>query len=297
MKNYPYILILALFAMVSCQKVVDAERLLDADEEVFIRGYLSPQDTVLRVHVSRVLPSIGTTFSVQDQEANIAKFLITDAQVTISDASGNSTDLAYNSDAQDYLVDASTLDILEDERYFLKVIVEGKEYNASCTIPKKIETIEENIALVTNEFGSQIARLQFSFQDILGEDNFYAFGAIARGTFQFDGEQPQNFEFVLFFDSDTFQTDGLVDGGTISSSPQEFFLGDGSVEQIDTLVLQVGHLEEVLFQNLRSSSTNADADGNPFVEYSIAPNNILDNGAVGVFAGYNVTEKTIVLDF
>ncbi|MGB6152539.1 MAG: hypothetical protein WBG48_11150 [Pricia sp.] len=42
---------------------------------------------------------------------------------------------------------------------------------------------------------------------------------------------------------------------------------------------------------------NIDAnDGNTFVKYSIAPNTILDDGAMCVFEGYQVTEKIIELE-
>ena len=51
------------------------------------------------------------------------------------------------------------------------------------------------------------------------------------------------------------------------------------------------------FEALEERLKRANAEGNPFVEYAIAPTNILDEGAVGVFAGYNLTEKTIEIDF
>ncbi len=48
---------------------------------------------------------------------------------------------------------------------------------------------------------------------------------------------------------------------------------------------------------MRARDLNIEAgDGNPFVEYSFSPNNILDEGAVGVFAGHPVKEKEVVLD-
>ena len=88
--------------------------------------------------------------------------------------------------------------------------------------------------------------------------------------------------------------DNVEDGGILSGSARTYIGNEDDVR--DTKIkLQVANVEEALFQNLKTASTNQDADGNPFVEYAIAPNTILDEGAVGVFAGYNLTEKEIDL--
>ena len=94
MKKYISLFAVALMLFTACQKVIDADELLDTEEKVFITSYISPQDTVLRVNVSRALPAIGTSLSANDQEANEAKFLIKNAEVSISDESGNSTNLS-----------------------------------------------------------------------------------------------------------------------------------------------------------------------------------------------------------
>lgn len=288
-----FVATLALFT--ACQKVVDADELLGTEEKVFISSYISPQDTVLRVNVSRALPAIGTPLSVNDQEANEAKFLIKNAQVTISDEAGNSTDLSYSEENKTYLADANTLVIVSNQDYFLKVTVDGKEFNASCTIPAKVAEINERINLRTDGFGGREADINIAFQDIIGEKNFYVLGGLVTTTLQFENEEPQTFSFGLFFDSDEFLQDNLLDGDTLSGNSLNYIGNDTEVSET-TITLQVANVEEILFQNLRTASTNADADGNPFVEYAIAPNNILDEGAVGVFAGYQLTEKEIELE-
>lgn len=284
-----------LTALTACQKVVDADNLLDTDERIYISSYISPQDTVLRVNVSRALAAIGTPLSVNDQEANDAKFLVPDAQVSISNAAGEMTSLSYSEENRAYLADISTLPILADQNYFLKVTVDGEEYNGSCKIPAKVSEITERINLRDTNFGGREVDINLSFQDIAGERNFYVLGGLVTTTVQFDEEAPQTFSYGLFFGTDEFLRDNLLDGGALSGNSLEFIGSDTEVLEAK-ITLQVANVEEALYQNLKTASTNRDADGNPFVEFAIAPNNIQGEGAVGVFAGYQITQKTIVLD-
>ncbi len=294
MKKYILFFIATLTLCAACQKVVDADELLDTEAKVFIRGYISPQDTVLRVHVSKALPAFGTPLSVRDQEANQEKFLIKDAQVTISDEAGNSSNLSYSEEDRTYLADASTLAIVANQDYFLRVLVDGQEYNSFCTIPTKVPEINERINLRDDNFGGREVDINLSFEDILGEQNFYVLGGLVTTTVQFEGEEPSTFSFSLFFDTDEFLRDNLVDGNTLSGNTLEY-IGNDTEVIATTITLQLANVEETLFQNLKTASTNSDVDGNPFVEYAIAPNNIQEEGAVGVFAGYNLTEKEIEL--
>lgn len=295
MKTYFSLIAIAVFLLTACQKVVDADTLLDTEEEIFITGYIAPQDTVLRVNVTRALPSIGTSLSVNDQEENEAQFLIRDALVSISDASGNTTDLTYDEERKTYLADAVSLPILTDQEYFLKVIVAGNEYNATCKIPQPIAEINELITFNEDTFGNRLANINLSFEDLVGQRNFYVLGGRVSTVVQYEGEEPESFEFSLPFDSDTFLSDNLVDGGVLNGESETFISNDAAVLETE-IMLQVANVEESLFQNLRATSTNADAEGNPFVEYAIAPNNFSEQGAIGVFAGYQLTEKVIQIE-
>jgi len=291
MRKYILPAILVILTLAACQKVVDADKLLDTEPKVFITGYISPADTTLRINVSRALSSVGTPFSIQDNEANREKFLIKNAQVTLSDEQGNNTVLDYSEENNIYLAPASTLAILTDSQYFLSVMVDGQEFTASCLIPKKVAAIEEEIVVKDDEFGGQSADVNIRFEDLVGQSDYYAVGGIVRVTYQQEGFEPETFEYSLFFDGSYLLTDALEDGGTLSARSLNSFGSDSTIE--GELTLQVANVEETLFQNLRAADTNSDADGNPFVEYSISPDNFNQEGAVGIFAGYQLTEKTL----
>jgi len=275
-----------------CQKVVDAKELLNTEEQIFIVSYISPQDTVLRVNVSRALPAIGTPLSAFDYEANRNLFLIKDAQVLLSDASGNTAQLFYSDSLDTYLANANSLAILSEQTYYLEVTADTKTFSASCTIPKKVETINERIIYKEDMYGGSEAEITLSFEDIKGTDNFYVLGAIATNTIVYEDYEPETYTYPLYFDSDEFLTDNLEDGGVLSGTTYTFFSTDANVLD-HKVTLQVANVEESLYQNLRTSATNLDSDGNPFVEYAIAPNTFSEDGVIGVFAGYQLTKKEV----
>ncbi|MEW7278560.1 hypothetical protein ABW636_08185 [Aquimarina sp. 2201CG1-2-11] len=64
------------------------------------------------------------------------------------------------------------------EQYKLKVIIDEREYTASCRITEKtIFNIEVSTGLKTDEFGTITDNLGVSFEDKKNEDNFYIVGA------------------------------------------------------------------------------------------------------------------------
>lgn len=297
MKNYIFsVLALALVVFVGCQKTVDADTLLDTEEKVLIVGFISPNDTVLRINVTRALPVIGTPLPTNDLETFQSKFRISDAVVSLSDASGNFTELEYSEEYQTYLAEPASLPIITGSTYFLKVIMNGKEFNANCQIPEKIDTLTHKVVYRNDEYGNRLAEISLAFADIKNDRNFYMLGGTYRSMYTIENEEPQNIEGLLFFDADRFLTDNIDDGATLSGQA-EIYISNNVEVSSNLVTLQVAHVEEILFQQMRALELNIEAgNGNPFVEYSISPNNILDEGAIGVFAGYQVTEKEVVLD-
>ncbi|MFK7814379.1 MAG: DUF4249 family protein [Maribacter sp.] len=296
MKRYLYTTLVLLITFGSCQTVVDADKLLDTEEKVHIVGFLSPSDTVLRVNVSKALPSIGTPLPANDYEAFREAFLIKNAQVQIRDGFGNQTSLVYVDTLETYLADAATLSIESEQEYFLEVTVDDKTYSASCRIPLEVGEIDHEISTRISAFDETIGVIKFRFQDFADEKNFYMLGGLYKVNFTYEDQEPTDAIGSLYFDTDQFLTDNISNGGTIGGNG-EFYIGSGVEINNASVTLQVAHMEEIIFQQMRTDDLNFDAEGNPFVEYAIAPNNFLDEGAVGVFAGYTITEKEIELDF
>lgn len=295
MKKIIFISAIISLVLISCQQVVDADKLLDVEERVSIIAFLSPSDLVLRIHVSKALPAIGTPIQWSREGIFPEEFLITNALVSIANDSGDIAQLNYDAETNTYLTDAANLPIEINRNYFLNVVVDGKEYNATCTIPEKIEEINETISFNSDEFGNEIANINLSFNDFIREKNYYVLGGRYNASIQFEGEESFSTSGSIFFDRDEFLTDNLNNGGILNGTGEVFLPNRENIIEA-TITLQVANVEEILYQYLRSSKTNGNAEGNPFVEYAIAPNNILDEGAIGIFAGYSITEKVIEIE-
>lgn len=292
MKKNFFIITSSFLLMAGCTEVVDADDLLDTEEKILIVGYLSPNDTIIRIDVSRTLPAIGTPLNPAFPEENKDQFLIKNANVTVSDENGDSTTLGYDDSIEAYYAQATSLTIETGRNYFLEVLVDGKEYNASCRIPEKIPEIEETITMNETTFGDSIINLNISFQDFKNERNFYSIGGTFYATYQSMDEEPFTSERELFFTPDWLIRDNLVDGGIVDRN-SEIVNSSAFTVTNKSLTIQVAHMEETIFQNLQTFQNNEDADDDPFIEYSIAPDTFLDEGAIGIFAGYQITEKTI----
>ena len=289
MKTLTTILFLLLIVFSGCQKVVDADKLLDAEEKVYILSYISPTDTLLTVSVSKALPAIGTALSFDDTE-NYSSFIIEDAIVSITDVEGNSVQLLYSSENSMYSTNAENLKITEGSQYFLEVITQENTYTSSCRIPEKVATILENLAGGQDDYGVY-TDVDISFEDIVGTANFYIVGAKYEETFE-----EETYQGSLYFETGGFLTDAIGDGVILNDKTSAYtgFLEEGTSVK---LTLQVANVEEVIYQNLRASYLNDDSDGNPFIEYSIAPDNIDGENGVGVFGGYQLTEKIIEVQY
>ncbi|MDF4222428.1 DUF4249 family protein [Maribacter sp. M208] len=279
--------------LMGCQKVVDADELLDTEEQVSIIGYISPHDTILKISVTKALPSIGTPIKANQDYAFPEEFLIKDAVVTLSNTEGNSVVLNYDNKTNTYITSASNLTILHGATYNLKVIVAEKEFNASCQIPKKLDTINEIIEFQQDEFGYELAVININFKDFADEDNYYILGGFINTTLKYENEEPFPYEYPIYFGDDEFLIDNINEGAELNGKTE--ISVDNEYYSDTKITLQVAHVEKALFENVKTTRTNDDVDGNPFVEYVIAPNNILEEGAIGVFSGYSVTEKVIDL--
>lgn len=287
--------LLGLYILLSgCQKVVEADELLDTKEQVSIIGYISPHDTILKISVTKALPAIGTPVKVNQDYQFPEEFLIKDAVVTLSNVEGNSVALNYDNQTNTYITSASNLTISHGATYNLKVVVAEEEFNASCQIPQQLNAVNEIIEFNKDEYGYEFASINLNFMDFADEDNYYVLGGYIKSTIQFDNEEPFEDVYSIFFDDDEFLSDNLNNGAQLNGKTEIYV--DSEYYSNVSVTLQVAHTEKALFENLKASKTNSDADGNPFVEYVIAPNTILDDGAIGIFSGYSVTEKVINLD-
>ncbi|WP_109298703.1 DUF4249 domain-containing protein [Aquimarina sp. AU474] len=282
MKYSQYLLIGSLWVtFLSCETSVDASDLLEKEQFVVINGYLSPQDTTLKVQISKSKSRAESTIT------NNADLVISNATVTITDENDNQVTLIYSSTSFSYEIPATDLAILPGRKYFLAVTAEGKDYKSSCVIPSElVENIESEITNNNDvdSFGNK--KLKLKIDDIADKRNFYIVGAKVTQAFNSgeDSVTDVDFEFEQFT-TDSNRENAVV---TVDGIFNEFFDSQSSKANV-----QVANAEEILYDALRATFLNDYNEDDPFFEPVIAPTNIEGESGFGVFAGYQLTEKEI----
>lgn len=273
MKINIVLLFLSVVILISCIEEVDPKGLKGADEMVVINGYLSPSDPVVSIEVSRTKPVIRKSNDYDDK----SKYIIKNATVILSDDDGNTISLPYDDIALSYGVPAADFPIVGGETYHLRVDVGDKTYTSTCTVPaKKVEDIGYKI-LRKSDFETELV---VNFKDITGGKNFYRIGA--------DVIVDQS-AWSAYFDLQGFQTDAASDGVSLSARAE---LWASSLQPGDQIIVKIADVDEVLYR-YQYASFNYYGD-DPFSEAVVFPSNI--EGGLGIFAGYQLTEKTFTIN-
>ncbi len=285
MKYIQYLIIgITSIAFLSCETNVDASDLIEKQQFIVINGYLSPQDTTLKVQVSRS----KSRASVNPTDSR--DLVITTASVVISDEEENEVTLSYNTTSLSYEAPATDLSILPGKKYFLKAMVEGNEYKASCEIPVGlVQNIENEIRDDNDPFSVGNKILELKIEDIKDQRNFYVNGAQLKNTSEPTGN---NFEVKVDFEFEQFTTDSSRENAIINAKG---FFQLTEIPSNTILKMQVANTEKILYEALRATYLNDYNDDDPFFEPVIAPTNIDGKNGFGVFAGFQLTEKEITL--
>ncbi len=284
-KLYVQYILLVIFGFIwcGCETSVDASDLLDNPQLVVINGYLSPQDTELKVQISRSKSRASNT------PENVRDLVIKNATVVIRNENDDEVSLIYNEDILSYVAPATELPILAGQKYFLNVIAEGKEYKASCTIPiNMVQEIQQKITDETDPFAFGNQKLRLEIEDIKDQKNFYIVGA------QFTENpdiNPDGFTTKVDFEFEQFVTDSNRENGIIKA---DGFFSFSEIPPGTRLNIQVANAERELYEALRATFLNDYNEDDPFFEPVIGLTNIEGENGFGVFAGYQLTIKEVI---
>ena len=308
-----YFSILAILCFASCETLVNdvaKDRLPSSDQALVVHGFLSPQDTLIRIIVGVSFPVtgqnvIGDNYTFRDGSS------IPGATVTLSDGSKtvNLTQPRITtptpgspSVGNHYQISSKLFQIVVGQTYTLKVSVNGQSVESSCTIPKAVKVINAKVDSVAARYsppGSKLKDRTFKlfWQDPAGVENFYR---VTGFESQFVQTQtgPAKFEYRFQINEISFRDNNR--DGDLSSDQQ----GDGALMASGTgrlfsyygntnVVLPNSQLTELILIScdknyyLYHKSLANYQGNNPFSEPSLVPSNI--KGGLGCFAGYNIS--------
>lgn len=265
--------------------------------QLVVSSFLSPQDTILAVKVTRSNTVVGDSISLL-QTGNI----VADATVTLSDGS-KSVVLPYNNRSTSdtarnqtyYSISAKLLPIVVGRTYTLTVAAtNGQRASSTCMIPAAVPPIA-----VDTERVNQRSAIRVRWQDPAGQANYYQVAGIFRyilATCKACQNESYN---TLSFDDDNrgLFSDAGLDGTIIPSGRALLTLNSASnsLNQYRTASVTVDlmSVDQNYYQFQEAVIRQRRSRNNPFAEPVLIPSNI--QGGLGCFAGYNNATMVIKL--
>ncbi|MBO0931406.1 DUF4249 domain-containing protein [Fibrella aquatilis] len=285
-------------------------------EKLVVNSYISPQDTLLTVKVSRSKPAVSGSTTVQP-------FNVNNATVSLSDGS-RSIVLKYNNLLEYYAAKPSLLPIRAGQTYTLTATTpDGKQVTAQATVPASVPisavALDSVITSSATEW-KKTFRVSFAWEGLSAKTNYYAycgyFSWNNKVSYRVAGQTqtavPEVTELTFPGENGTgnLLSDNNLSGKRLSSQSAEvttLSLGKGennaatAIQHLTIgkslpgarLTLRLLNTDSFYYTYTSAVQRQRQAGSNPFAEPVLIPTNI--QGGLGCFAAYNRTEKVVVL--
>lgn len=304
------LLIVGLIHLSGCDSLrqeVDPDRLNREAAKLVVTCFLSPQDTVLAVKITRSQPVLGETPGFSYVGAGVP-----DVTVTLSESSQSAT-LRYDYQRGYYRAAINQLPIVAGKTYSIVVQTPaGERATSTCTIPELVPVNDILIDTVdTREYGhiSKQYQARLRWRDPAGKPNYYQLAGDNEYVFkgQYVPRGSSSVRDTLYksqgnwrFEKGSTTTDQGRDGQDIESVRGRLATNYSYTNGKQDLSRLVGRLNAYLFNVDENYYRYYDAierqsqvSGNPFSEPVPVPSNI--QGGLGCFAGYNRSTLTVML--
>lgn len=283
--------ILLLLTFISCEKETVNVKVPKVEPKIVIQSYISPQDTLLVVHVTHSISIYQKVYLNENNNSNN----IRDAIVTLSDGS-NIINLEYsllNNNDSEYTADPDNFPIIAGKTYHILVTTpDGKKASSSCTVPNQSPFIYSfKLDSITRDMSYYISKEYYiivGILDIPNQKNHYRIAGNVRGSHKstFQDEVIDVLREIDFKEKEFF-TDKGKEGETI------IFKNKLNYVAIENLLRPFHIIIELIstdahYYNYHQSLRNLDNE-NPFMEPEPIYSNI--QGGLGVFSAYNKIEN------
>jgi hypothetical protein len=279
MKNFPLYLIL-LLALASCERDANIE-VPAIDPMISVTCFISPQDTVLIAHITRVNPLFGDEGSGNNYE-------IHNAEVTLSDGNTTAT-LQYDELLGYYRGPITQLAILPGETYYLRIEANGyPTLTASTTVPleqpTELTATVDDLGFVSNSFESSfVLTVDLAWNDIEANDSYFRGVISFTDTIDYDGIlQIDHYDVVNFLDEDELPNQGRIEQKHTGS------IFAYNIEEPEQFKFHLLNCNKDYYE-FHKSVENINY-GSPFSEPSLIYSNT--SGGLGVFGAYQKSSIT-----
>lgn len=293
---------ISMFVLTGCQQSLREEvtpQALNGAGKLVVTGFISPQDTILIVSVTRsqAIAERGTS----------PGSAVTNATVTLSDG-GSSVGLLFNAKRQRYEADARKWPVSSGRTYALLVqSPDGQRVSGSCTVPQPVALRRVRLDSSAAADGSKRFFARYTWQDTPGSKGQFQ----TTGTFVFvkgcatcreEALAARKVESVpVSFGSPT-TLNGWISGETTSGSLLET---KGNLTTTDskgsfggnyrhaTVKATLFHVEEAYARYHQAVERATSTEVTPFSEPVLIPTNL--QGGLGCFAAYDRSDLTVLL--
>lgn len=314
----------------ACESLVTTipdSKLPKGTEKAVLHAYISPQDTVIMVKLTKSTPLLGVYqnngfgFSIIGNDTiYYTGGVIENASVILTDSKKQSVSIPYVKTQATYVLSASRFPIKAGETYTITAETPIGNIEASCTVPTettlaldyKIDTLYEGLG----NSRRKIFYINFDWKDIPSQRNYYTMKASITSkmilTPLAGTEDPNPIEkyitYTGYWDEENrqsqYQSDANRDGMVFSTPNGIIQFGSDLVNdngkiyrptfsgEKDIIALEVLNTEKNYYDYHRAVRVNNRQNGNPFVEPVPIPTNV-KNG-LGCFAASNKSIRTIV---
>jgi hypothetical protein len=281
-----------LLSVAGCESDANVE-VPQSQPRLVLSCFLSPQDTMLTVTVSKSVPIYGNADTGNPNRT------VNDATVTLSDGNISVVLNLTQPNTGIYATRASNLPILAGRTYFLNVTAPGGfQAEAFCTIPARrneaITQIRLDSTIRNTDFRYTEYSLSVEWQDAPGEGDYYRLFAERPGSVQrgFDPSNPGKTDTLYYsigFDQgEVFTRDAGQDGrkfivrnGLFTSLYDPS--GSGEPDRMERKINVVLMTTDRGYYEFHRALANYVGD-NPFSEPTLLYSNV--QGGLGIMAGY-----------
>lgn len=253
------LLLVMLLGLSACEEVIDID-LKEADQVLVIEGAVSNMETTHYVYISKTVPfSSNSTNNPQSGAIVKIQEVGTSAERTFTELS-----------AGQYRI--NNYQANPGQTYRLTVEFEGKQYQASSTMPPPIAI--DSIGTVTDSFfGEDERTVSLVYQDPPGKKNYYRYLVSVNG-------KPSNLVFAY--------NDKFNDGKKVQ---RDLYHEDLDLEIDDYVEVEQHCVDQAVytyFNGIQSNNPGSAAPANPTSNFN--------NGALGYFSAHSITRASTTIE-
>lgn len=271
MKKIIYSAIPVLFLFASCEETANVD-VPEADVVLVLSSFITPQDSFIRVKVSRSIPVFGP---VNNTNPNVS-----DATVTIY-GNSSSVQLNYNATYEWYEIPTTVFPVNVGNEYHL-VVTEpgGLQADAYTTVPLAPPSFTCSANTIVYSSYEREARFTISVSDPGGTNNYYRFNPynMVYSTWNLDSTLENGYwNWTLFSDANE-------DGSTVTETASSWYSNYNG----DSVLAYYAYLFNCNYDYYRFHQSIYNYTGDdPFSEPSLIYTNV--NEGLGIFAAANAS--------